>query len=123
MKNIVTKGRKSLARATLAVGVAMGFASPAQAETVTLVCEGEMMTEAAAWSEVYDIDYAAGTVKTKDYTRPAVITDREITFTLRSPHHTFLVRIDRRAGTINTSSDTSGPLFRGRCRPASTSKF
>ena len=122
MTSSATKGRMSLARAALAIGIILGFASPAQAEKVTLSCEGEIY-QRLPWNETYDIDYSALTVKFSNSALPAIITDREITFTSRELHDTYVVKIDRLAGTITANGNSSGPLFRGRCRAASSTKF
>ena len=54
--SIVTNWRKSVARAALAIGVALGFASPAQAETVTLSCDGEMFVDGASAPRSWTVD-------------------------------------------------------------------
>ena len=122
MTSIVTKGRKSLASAALAIGITLTFASPAQAETVTLVCEGDL-NQSIPWSDTFEIDYAASTVKSDGYTFRAVITDREIIHSRRSPNDTYVVKIDRLTGMMSSTSNESGPLYRGRCRAATTKKF
>ena len=130
MTSIVTKGRKSLASAALAIGITLGFASPAQAETITYTCEGqrgiEGMTVQGNWT--VDIDFGARTVKFDSYPlAPAVITDREITFNYRDTSGRFWGRIDRLAGTVDVTrvyeaNDRPAQIvsIEARCRRATT---
>ena len=130
MKSIVTMGRKSLARAALAIVITLGFASPAQAETITYTCEGEQSgggpTVQVTWT--VDIDFSASRLKI-DNTRffAAVITEREITFDSQDTFNTRQLegRIDRLAGTMSyrnfeRNSSVNAAFIQGRCRRATT---
>lgn len=124
MTSIVTKGRKSLASAALAIGITLGFASPAQAETITYTCEGEFGTPARQGNWTVDIDFGASTVKFASHpVAPAVITDREITFNYQAASGRIQGRIDRLAGIITAwwysdRVDQGFIAYEARCRRA-----
>lgn len=111
---------------------ALAFASPAQAETVTLSCEGEIRSEGASAPRTWtvDIDYTAKAVKwdeTGALELPAVITEREITFFYRDDKVFIQGTMDRLAGTMSAARITSASnqhlMFNGRCRPAAKPKW
>lgn len=128
MTSIATDRSRPLARAALAIAVTLGFASPAQAETVTYSCEGEAGTPARQGNWTVDIDFGASTVKfATNPVAPAVITDREITFNYRDASGRFWGRIDRLAGTISVTRlyqandrPTEIVSVEARCRRATT---
>jgi hypothetical protein len=110
---------------------AMGFASSARAETVTLSCEGEIgPSQPVQLSWTIEIDYATRTVKWAvpyrwtGWVLPAIITDREITFSYLDSDMEAGGRLDRLAGTMNAYLNyvRTGERhsFQGRCRPATT---
>ena len=106
---------------------ALGFAAPAQAETVTFSCEevvgGAESRVPRNWT--VDIDFSASRVSfaTRAFV-PAVITDREITFSYQLADGSIHASIDRLAGTItyvNRYNDfRSTEIIQGRCRRATT---
>ncbi len=117
----------------LAIGVvsALGFASPAVAETKTLSCEGEITSRSPTtsrgvepWSGVIDVDYSAATISIPSLLiakEPADITDRVIGFKL---NHYNRGNLDRLTGELNLAT-VYGPdsvIVHARCRPA-TQKF
>jgi hypothetical protein len=113
----------------------LGFAAPAQADTVVFSCE-EVVVGASSrvpqnWT--VDIDFSASTVKFADLLlAPAVITDREITFSYqvddpnRVDANRVRGRIDRLAGTITVYISYVYPprdetyAIEARCRRATT---
>jgi len=112
---------------------ALGFASSARAETITLSCEGETSREWGSplqrtWT--IEIDYAARTVKWTvpgmwtEWVSAAIITDREITFSYLTSDMEGGGRLDRLAGTmnylLNYVRSRERLSFQGRCRPATT---
>jgi hypothetical protein len=118
---------------------ALGVASAAQAETVTFSCEGEEAQnfdgrEPSQGNWTIDVDYSASRLKIADYPFvPVVITDREISVQMElswggGTLHVFS-RIDRLAGTmmarIGWREAGIGPsrYYRGRCRPATTTRI
>ena len=127
----------------------LGLASPARAESTTLLCPSEDASNTPATYTV-DLDYAASTIAIEEIRRgehrhqfgpsAAVITDRTIKFELRDSSKEFgwpagtwvtalVGSLDRLAGTL-TFTETSfheghqeGSLWlQARCRPA-TQKF
>lgn len=113
----------------------LAFASPAQAGTVTLSCEGEVGADGTSSTRNWtvDIDYTAQTMKWEvpgllnSFEYPAVITEREITFSYRSSNAAVEGRMDRLAGTMNATRQMfvsrERLYFQGRCRPAATPKW
>ena len=135
--------------ALCALPFALSFASPARAESTTLLCPSENASNTPATYTV-DLDYAASTIAIEEIRRgehrhqfgpsAAVITDRTIKFELRDSSKEFgwpagtwvtalVGSLDRLAGTL-TFTETAfheghqeGSMWlQARCRPA-TQKF
>ena len=111
---------------------ALAFASPAQAEKVTLSCEGDRFVNGASVpiSWTVDIDYTAKTVKFDlggALELSAAITEREIAFFRRDDTDFIQGTMDRLAGTMSATRIKLGKNlhlgFQGRCRPAAKPKW
>lgn len=114
------------ATAALGIGCLTAHASPAGAETTTLLCPLDEASLGPGWAYTVDLDYGAGTIAIEETYRgqsrhrfgpsAAVITDRAIKFALRDsstkepgwPAGTWFSTmegsLDRLAGTLAVTS-------------------
>ena len=131
MACFVTNRRKSVARSALAIGVALGFVSPAQAEMISLICSYEGV---ANFSLHVNLDTDRQTVATvsmqsgetrRDGPFAASISDTFIRWTENTLNRESRYTIDRVAGTISDLRFYRGDKYvdySGQCRRA-TQKF
>ena len=126
------RGRNTLgSRLAIAIVSALGFASPALAETTTLSCEGEITSRspttsrgAEPWVGVIAVDYSAATISIPSLfiaKEPADITDRAISFRFENKNRG---NLDRLTGDLNLATvyGHDSVIVHARCRPA-TQKF
>ena len=69
--------------ALCALPFALSFASPALAETVTLVCESD--SQGSHGTDTFIVDYSAGTISYNSWEMPAAITAEDIRFSYVTP--------------------------------------